>query len=172
MTLRTVTLWGTATPIKTPINCRLSLQPESWLCQTDPDAIASTALDLVATAVADMPAGGDLIIGTRQYAIDQAMAAELPDSAAGDYDRLTVRDTGPGLSQERLDSIFDPAATARARPAVVVAAELTRRFGGFARVESAEGIGTAVHLYFRPAAIADERAQQPPDDQRTKAAAA
>jgi hypothetical protein len=26
---------------------------------------------------------------------------------------------------------------------------LTRRLGGFATVESAEGVGTAVHLYFR-----------------------
>ena len=153
------------------VKCRFSLLPEPWLCHTDPDAIAATTLDLVAAALADMPAGGDLIIGTRQYAIDEAMAAELPGSAAGDYVRVTVKDNGPGLSQERLDSIFDPAATAR--PAVVDARELTRRVGGFARVESAEGIGTAVHLYFRRAAIAGgERAQQPPDDQQTKAAAA
>jgi signal transduction histidine kinase len=145
--------------------------PEPWLCHTDPDAIAATTLDLVAAALADMPAGGDLIIGTRQYAIDDAMAAELLGSAAGDYVRLTVKDNGPGLSQERLDSIFDPAATVR--PAVAAAGELTRRLGGFARVESAEGIGTAVHLYFRRAAIAaGERAEQPTDDQQTKAAAA
>ena len=118
-----------------------------------------------------MPAGGDLIIGTRQYAIDDAMATEHRGSAARDYVRLTVKDNGHGLSQERLDSIFDPAATAR--PAVAAAGELTRRLGGFARVESAEGIGTAVHLYFRRAAIAaGEKAQQPPDDQQTKAAAA
>jgi len=153
------------------VKCRFSLLPEPWHCDADPDAVASATFDLVTAAVADMPAGGDLIIGTRQYAIDDAMAAELPGCAAGDYVRLTVRDNGPGLSQERLDSIFDRATTAR--PAVGAAAELTRRLGGFARVESAEGIGTAVHLYFRRAVIAaDESAQQPPDDQQTKAAAA
>src|SRR6516162_7851914 len=153
------------------VKCRFSLLPEPWLCHIDPDAVAATTLGLVAAAVADMPAGGDLIIGTRQYAIDDAIAAELLGSAAGDYVRLTVKDNGPGLSQERLDSIFDPAATVR--PAVAAAGELTRRLGGFARVESAEGIGTAVHLYFRRAAIAaGERAEQPTDDQQTKAAAA
>jgi ABC-type nitrate/sulfonate/bicarbonate transport system substrate-binding protein len=156
--------------VPSSVNCRLSLLPELWLCYTDSDAIAATTLDLVATAVADMPAGGDLIVGTRQYAIDDAVAAGLPGSAAGDYVRLTVKDNGPGLSQERLDRIFDPAATSR--PAVVAAEELARRLGGFARVESAEGIGTAVHLYFRRAAITSERAQQTPDDQQTKAAAA
>jgi ABC-type nitrate/sulfonate/bicarbonate transport system substrate-binding protein len=157
--------------VPSSVKCRLSLLPEPWQCDADPDAVALAILDLVAAAVADMPAGGDLIIGTRQYAIDEAMAAELRGSAAGDYVRLTVKDNGPGLPQVRLDSIFDPAATAR--PAVAAAGELTRRVGGFARVESAEGIGTAVHLYFRRAAIAaGEKAPQPPDDKQTKAAAA
>ena len=151
--------------------CRFSLLPEVWLCHADPDAVTAAILDLVAAAVADMPAGGDLILGTRQYAIDAAAAAEFA-GPPGDYVRLTVKDNGPGLSPERLDHIFDPAATAR--PAVVAALELTRRFGGFARVESAEGIGTAVHLYFCRAGIAaGESARQPPEDEeQTKAAAA
>src|SRR6516162_8609365 len=71
------------------VRCRFSLLPELWRCHTDPDAVAVTTLDLVAAAVADMPAGGDLIIGTRQYAVDDAMAAELPGSVAEDYVRLT-----------------------------------------------------------------------------------
>ena len=153
------------------VKYRFSLLPEPWLCHADPDAVAATTLDLVAAAVADMPAGGDLILGTRQYAIDEAAAAELAGSTPGDYVRLTVRDNGPGLSAERLDQVFDPATTAR--PAVAAAGELARRLGGFARVESAEGIGTAVHLYFRRAVPAEVGAQQPPeDDKAAKAVAA
>jgi len=153
------------------VKCRLSLVPEPWLCHTDPDAIAAATLDLVAAAVADMPAGGDLIVGTRQYAIDEAKAAELAGSAPGDYVRLTVKDNGAGFSSEHLDQIFDPAASAK--PAVSAAGELVRRLGGFARVESAEGIGTAVHLYFRRAIPTDIGAQQAPDDDEgTKAVAA
>jgi signal transduction histidine kinase len=118
-----------------------------------------------------MPAGGDLIVGTRQYVIDEAAAAELVGSAPGEYVRLTVRDNGPGLPPERLDRLFEPAVTAR--PAVVAAAESTRRFGGFTRVESAEGIGTAVHLYIRRAIAAGGVAPQPPDeDEGAKAPAA
>jgi signal transduction histidine kinase len=84
---------------------------------------------------------------------------------------LTVRDNGSGLSEDRLDRIFDPAATAR--PAVAAAGELARRLGGFARVESAEGIGTAVHLYFRRVAAAGTGAQHPLEsEERAKAAAA
>jgi ABC-type nitrate/sulfonate/bicarbonate transport system substrate-binding protein len=153
------------------VKCRFSLLPEPWPCHTDPDAIAATTLDLVAAAVADLPAGGDLIVGTRQYVIDEAASAEFAGSAPGDYVRLTVRDNGAGLSPEHLDRLFEPSATAR--PAVVAAAELTRRFGGFTRVESAEGIGTAVHLYFRRAVAVGGVAPQPrEEDERAKAAAA
>jgi ABC-type nitrate/sulfonate/bicarbonate transport system substrate-binding protein len=154
-----------------PVKCRLSLLPKLWLCHTDPDAVAKATLDLVTAAVADMPAGGDLIVGTRQYAIDDAASAELGGSAAGEYVRLTIKDNGPGLTPERLDRLFEPAATAR--PAVVAAGELTRRLGGFIRAESAEGIGTAVHLYFRRAIAADAVAQQPGEqEEHAKAAAA
>jgi len=153
------------------VKCRLSLLPAPWLCHTDSDAVAETSLDLVAAAVADMPAGGDLILGTRQYVIDEAAAAEFAGSAPGYYVRLTIRDNGAGLSPERLDRLFEPAVTAR--PAVVAAAELTRRFGGFTRVESAEGIGTAVHLYFRRTiAAGGVGAQRPEEDESAKAAAA
>jgi signal transduction histidine kinase len=129
------------------VTCRLSLLPGAWLCETDPAALSSLILDLVAEAVAFMPTGGELVVGTRQYSLDHAMTAELPGSAPGDYLRLTVKDGGRGLSSAGLERVFYPKATAR--PAAAAAWQLTRRLGGFAAVESAEGVGTAVHLYFR-----------------------
>jgi hypothetical protein len=131
------------------VDYRLSLLPELWLCLADPDAVAAAVRDLVAAAVVDMPVGGDLVVGTRQYSIDDTLAAEFAAGAVGDYVRLTVKDNGSGLSGEHVDGIFDRETTVK--PAIAAARELTRRLGGFARVESAEGIGTAVHLYFRRA---------------------
>jgi ABC-type nitrate/sulfonate/bicarbonate transport system substrate-binding protein len=138
------------------VACRLSLLPDPWLGEVDPEALAPLVDDLVDAAIADMPAGGTLIVGTRQFSIDAATAAEIPDAAVGDYVRITVRDDGSGLSSEHLDRIFDPRLTAR--PAVAAARDLLRSLGGFARVESAEGIGTAVHLYFRRSTGAPETA--------------
>ena len=118
-----------------------------------------------------MPGGGYLVVGTRQYPIDDAAVVEFGADASGDYVRLTVKDNGSGFSAERLKSIFDPAVTVR--PAVAAARELARRLGGFARVESVEGIGTAVHLYFRRADPAGESNQQSHEEvSPTRAAAA
>jgi signal transduction histidine kinase len=154
------------------IDCRFSPLPELWPCQVDAYAVGKAVSDLVVAAVSDMPGCGEVIIGTRQYAIDDAGAVELAAGAVGDYVRLTVKDNGSGFSAESLKNIFDPVVTVR--PAVAAARELVFRLGGFARVESLEGIGTAVHLYFRRAGLAaDKSVQQPCEgDEKPQAAAA
>jgi ABC-type nitrate/sulfonate/bicarbonate transport system substrate-binding protein len=164
---RAIDLNTTLTAVERPIRrqlpslveCRLSLMPELWPCQGDPHAVTAVILNLIAEAVADMTGGGELVVGTRQHTIDHAAAAGFPGSAPGDYVRVTVKDSGPGLSAERLGRIFYPETTAR--PAVAAAWQLTRRLGGFAAVESAEGVGTAVHLYFCRAVERGENAGQP-----------
>ena len=150
------------------VSCRLSLLPEPRLCHADSDAVAAMILDLVAEAANDMPNGGELVVGTRQCTIDQAAAVEFPGSAPGDYVRVTVKDSGCGLSAERLEGIFYPETTNR--PAVAAAWQSTHRLGGFAAVESAEGVGTAVHLYFRRAVETGESAEAPITDDFLKAA--
>lgn len=149
------------------IRWRSSPQPEARLCYADSDSATALVRILVAEAIADMPKGGELAIGTRRFAIDHATAAEFPGSGPGDYVRLTVRDSGLGLSSERLENVFYPLKTDR--PGAAAAWELTRRFGGFAAVESAQDVGTAVHLYFRAVDII-EGAEFPADDDLLKAA--
>ncbi|HEX3417718.1 MAG TPA: ABC transporter substrate-binding protein [Stellaceae bacterium] len=143
------------------IKSRLSPHPETRQCYADSDSVTALVRILVAEAIADMPKGGELAIGTRLCAIDHATATAFPGSVPGDYVRLTVRDSGLGLSAERLEKVFYPLKTDR--PAAAAAWELTRRFGGFAAVESAQGIGTAVHIYFRAEEIA-ESAELPAGD--------
>ncbi|HEV2335744.1 MAG TPA: ABC transporter substrate-binding protein [Stellaceae bacterium] len=125
---------------------RLSLLPELWRCHAELPTVRGLVLDLVAAAVADLKGKGDLVVGTRNIVFDAASLGDTPGAQLGEYVRVTVRDNGPGLSEEALAGIFERARTAR--PAAAAAAEAMRALGGFARVESALGIGTAVHLYF------------------------
>jgi len=131
---------------------RFSLLPQLWRCGGDEQTAQKLFLDLVAGAASEIKAGGRLIIGTRNYAFDEASVLATPGAEIGEFVRLTVRDSGPGLSDAALDQVLDPALTTR--PAAAMAAAALRRIGGFVRVESAEGIGTAVHLYFPRVAAA------------------
>jgi ABC-type nitrate/sulfonate/bicarbonate transport system substrate-binding protein/nitrogen-specific signal transduction histidine kinase len=149
------------------VGLRLSLLPDAWLCRADPEAVAAAILDLARAAADDMPAGGELILGTRNATIDAGTAAGM-EMMPGSYLRLTVRDGGPGLSDETLAHIFDAQTTAR--PAVAAALRLMRAQGGFVRVESAEGIGTAVHLYFPRWIAHNVDAAEPHPDEAARAA--
>ncbi len=150
------------------VKCRFSLAPEAWLCHADPVAVTALVGDLVCEAAADMPEGGELVIGTRHCTIDRAMAAEFPGSAPGEYVRATVKDSGRGLPPERLQRIFYSKSTLR--PAAAVSWRLTCQLDGFAAVESVEGIGTAVHLYFCRVARFPKCANEPVSEDILKAA--
>ena len=128
------------------VRCRFSLLPDLWLCRIDGSRIAPIVLDLVGAATKAMPSDGSLIVGTRNFTFHPETVADYPGGRIGEFVRITVRDSGPGLSEAELEHILVPATSAR--PALASAARAVERLGGFVRVESAEGIGTAVHLYF------------------------
>ncbi|HWB47745.1 MAG TPA: ABC transporter substrate-binding protein [Stellaceae bacterium] len=133
--------------VRGKVRCRFSLFDALWPCRTEGGPAAACVLDLVAAATAVMDSDGMLIVGTRNFAFRPDNIADYgPGARLGEFARITVRDNGPGLSDEESDHIFDPQTTSR--PAIAAAVAVMERLGGFVRVESAEGVGTAVHLYF------------------------
>lgn len=89
------------------VKYRVSLLPELWTSDADPSAARTLVLALVAEAGREIKSGGQLVLGTRNYAFDEASLAETPGAEIGEFARLTVRDSGPGLSDEALDQVFD-----------------------------------------------------------------
>jgi ABC-type nitrate/sulfonate/bicarbonate transport system substrate-binding protein len=132
--------------VRGKVRCRFSLIEGLWPCRTQGGMVAATVLDLVDEANAVMDADGTLIVGTRNFTFDEDNIADFPGGRLGSYARITVRDSGAGLSDDEFERVLDADSTSR--PAITRAAAVMERLGGFVRVESAEGIGTAVHLYF------------------------
>jgi ABC-type nitrate/sulfonate/bicarbonate transport system substrate-binding protein len=145
--------------VRGKVRCRFSLLDTLWPCRTEGGPVAACVLDLVAAATAVMDSDGTLIVGTRNFAFDSDNIGDFPGARLGAFARITVRDSGPGLTDAEFACIFDPEATSRR--GVAVAARVMERLGGFIRVESAEGIGTAVHLYFPRAGI-EAPVEEPP----------
>jgi signal transduction histidine kinase len=55
-----------------------------------------------------MPDGGTLAIGTEVVIVDEARAQNQPDAKPGTYARMTVSDTGCGMTPEVKEQIFEP----------------------------------------------------------------
>ncbi|MGY8736586.1 MAG: sensor histidine kinase, partial [bacterium] len=74
-------------------------------------------------------------------------------AAAGSYLVLTARDNGCGIDPEIADRIFEPFFTTKDPGAgtglgLASLTEFVDESGGWLRMESAPGQGTAFHLYF------------------------
>lgn len=118
----------------------------------DAGRIRQAVLNLVSNARAAMPGGGQLSIevGRLQSAGVSDGSSELiaqPDSLV-----LRVRDTGRGIPQAQLRTLFEPfdstSQAAGAGLGLLQVAGIMAQHGGGVRVESQEGLGTTVSLLF------------------------
>lgn len=55
-----------------------------------------------------MPDGGTLTIATGNITVEEGGISEHPFVVSGDYVRLSITDTGTGISNELQEHIFEP----------------------------------------------------------------
>ena len=96
--------------------------------------------------------GGVLDIGLENIETTALMALDHPDLRKGRYVRLTVRDTGVGISPEIIDRIFDPFFTTKGVGegtglGLSVVYGIVKERGGAVAVESKPGEGATFCIY-------------------------
>jgi PAS domain S-box-containing protein len=96
--------------------------------------------------------GGVLDIGVDLVEIDAASTALAQGVPSGSHVRLTVRDTGPGMSPEVLERIFEPFFTTKGvgegtGMGLAVAHGIVTSHDGAITVESVPGVGTRFAVY-------------------------
>ena len=147
------------------IDLSLDLESELWRCRVDQAQLQSAVLNLVINARDAMSTGGRILIEAR----NAVAANEEPDLAAGDYVRLSVRDTGSGMTPEVRARVFEPFFTTKEAGkgsglGLSMVYGFAKQSCGTVQIESAPGRGTAVHLYLpRTTASADLAAEAVPE---------
>ena len=81
--------------------------PDAWVALVDPNQLENALLNLCINARDAMPGGGQLTIETENCWIDNRNAVAR-DFEAGPYLKLSVRDTGTGMSPDIIARAFDP----------------------------------------------------------------
>lgn len=81
--------------------------------QADPSQIEQAIINLVVNARDAMPHGGTLTIDTASATGDAGVAGTTPTGATREFVRLTVTDTGSGMTEEVKARLFEPLFTTK-----------------------------------------------------------
>jgi signal transduction histidine kinase len=121
--------------------------------EADTGMIEQIIMNLSVNARDAMPKGGKLVIATHAVNIDDAYVGQHPESHPGWFVRLSVTDSGTGMSQETLARIFEPFFTTKevgkgTGLGLATVYGIVKQHGGWVEVESELGVGTTftVHL--------------------------
>ena len=141
------------------------LHPDVRAVMADGDQVLYVLQVLISNARDAMPDGGELVIETADIHIDDARGHN--ELAAGEYVRLTVRDTGCGMPDDVVALAIEPFFTTKARGCgpglgLATAYGIATQVGGDLKIESEPGVGTSVHLIL-PAARPDTVRVRPSD---------
>jgi two-component system cell cycle sensor histidine kinase/response regulator CckA len=136
-------------------NITLSLIPcaQPGNIMADPGYIGQVLMNLVVNARDAMPDGGSLSIATSRVTLDAAFTQAYPGMLPGDYMRLSVSDTGTGMSEEVKARIFEAFFTTK--PAgkgtglgLATCQTIVHQSGGCMSVASEVGKGTTFQVHF------------------------
>ena len=143
-----------------------SLAPHLGLVMADPDQMHQIILNLAVNARDAMPNGGKFEITTAEVELDETAADAHPDATPGRYVRLTVTDTGTGMTEEVQRKIFEPFFTTK-EPGKGTGLGLAMVYGavrqhdGWIEVKSKLGWGSTfrIHLPCIDAGVAVDEAK-------------
>jgi signal transduction histidine kinase len=128
---------------------QLQIDPQLWQCHVDRSLLVTALLNLVLNGRDAMPNGGTLKLETRNVLLHERSKGAEPARA---YVRMSVADTGSGISAEVRDRVFDPFFTTKETGkgtglGLSMVHEFVQEAGGYIEIESASGAGTTVSLY-------------------------
>jgi two-component system cell cycle sensor histidine kinase/response regulator CckA len=131
-------------------------------------------MNLVVNARDAMPEGGTLTVETSTAVLDEAYVRQHPEASAGAFARLSVSDTGHGMTPEVRAQIFTPFFTTKGPSSgtglgLPTVHGIVHQSGGWIEVDTAVGRGTRFSIYF-PRVAADAVASVPAGDRASHAA--
>src|SRR5262249_14795832 len=130
--------------------------------EADTGMLEQVVMNLAVNSRDAMPNGGKLFISTSDVMIDEAYAQNHPDSRAGKFGCLAVRDTGCGMDRKTLDRIFEPFFSTKevgkgTGLGLATVYGIVKQHEGWIDVTSEVGVGTTFKIYF-PAVLSTQDA--------------
>ncbi len=144
------------------VKVKTDLEENLYYILGSPIHLSKAIMNLVTNAAESMPEGGKIIIRTENRYIDQPISG-YDAIEEGDYACLTISDEGVGISADDLERIFEPFYTKKHMGIIGTGLGMAVVWGtvqdhsGYITVQSTEGKGTTVTLYFQKTGLELEK---------------
>lgn len=138
------------------VSCSFDIPDDLPPCFFDRNQIGQVLDNLVINAQQSMPAGGIVEVSAAVLSIKGGEHAVLRQ---GNYVKISIKDSGTGISKEIIHLIFDPFFSTKSRGhglGLATCYSIINRHGGAIDVESIPGEGSIFHVYLP---VSDESAQ-------------
>jgi hypothetical protein len=129
------------------------LSPDVWPILADTGQIEQVLVNLVVNARDAMSGGGTLCIQTSNVCVDADVTAAGQRRRAGSYVRLSVSDTGTGMTDEVIAHVFEPFYTTKRDGSgtglgLATVYGIVAQAGGTIDIDSQLGVGTTFTMMF------------------------
>ncbi len=147
---------------------RLAWRPgtDLWPVTMDPSQLDQVLANLCVNARDAIGGPGTITVATSNVVIDAAFQRRHSDSTIGEHVRLTVHDTGSGMSKEVLDKLFEPFFTTKevgqgTGLGLATVYGIVRQHHGFLTVESKPRSGTTFQVFLPRSEVPESAAPEP-----------
>jgi len=119
----------------------------------DKNQLEQVFTNLVINAKDSMPNGGELIFKTKNIHLDEKYVSRHIDFKSGDYVKVSVTDTGSGMSKEVMKNIFEPFFTTKGEGkgtglGLATVYGIIKNHNGHINCNSELGLGTTFTIFF------------------------
>ncbi len=151
----------------TNLTCSFNIPPSLPVIELDPGLMTQVISNLIINSHQAMPDGG--AIETTIALIVESEDGVLP-LYTGDYIKISIKDTGPGIPSNDLEKIFDPFFTTKESNSglgLTTSYSIVKNHGGHIAMTSRVNEGTRVDIYLpvtrEPAAVPAEEDMKSPE---------
>jgi CheY-like chemotaxis protein len=145
---------------------RTGLTPDLWSIQADRGSVEQIIVNLSINARDAMPNGGFLTLKTENVVLDDFYCKLVPEARPGQFVRISIADTGSGMSAEIRERIFEPFFSTKGPGkgtglGLSVVYGIVKQHNGWINIYSEVGQGTEFKIYFPAVFVTPEENPAP-----------